>query len=264
MTLAETDRTGSAEAGREPADLALVDPVDAAAASIPVEDQSCDRASPLGVTEVNHVYSRRIVCLADPDGATAASYRTLQTHLLSGHVREGRRGLALSAPTRETGCTTVAVNLAVAFAEAGINTLLVDANLVRPAVHDFIRPATPASGLAQMIAADRDQPGDEIRREVRPHLSLLYAGNTTAASHDRFAGRSFKRVIDDCMRSFEFTIVDTPALQDSTDARHIAMSVRHGLIVARRDVSLLADVRRAVSDLSGDRVRLVGSFLTDF
>lgn len=212
----------------------------------------------------DYIYSRRIACLSDPAGAAAASYRSLQTHLLAGHVRDGRRGLALCAPQRETGCTTVAVNLAVAFAQAGINTLLVDANLHRPAVHDFIRPSSAAAGLADMLASGPDRRIDEVRRQVRPNLSILYAGGAPARARDLIANRWFKQIIDDCMRSYEFTIIDTPALGDSTDARHIAMSVRYGLIVARRDVTLVADVRHAVEALSGDRVRLVGSFLADF
>ncbi|WP_144036166.1 CpsD/CapB family tyrosine-protein kinase [Sphingomonas jeddahensis] len=212
----------------------------------------------------DYVYSRRIACLSDPADAAAASYRSLQTHLMAGHVRDGRRGLALCAPHRETGCTTVAVNLAVAFAQAGINTLLVDANLHRPAVLDFIRPSSPAGGLAQMLAAGPDRRIDEVRRQVRPNLSILYAGGAPAKAHDLIANRWFKQIIDDCMRSYEFTIVDTPALCDGTDARHIAMSVRYGLVIARRDVTLLSGVRTAIDELSSDRVRLIGSFLADF
>lgn len=221
------------------------------------------RTKPLSDGMIEFAFSRRIVCLAEPDGASAASYRSLQTHL-SGHVRDGRRGLALCAPTADAGCTTTAVNLAIAFAQAGVKTLLVDANLHRPAIHDFIRPSGPVGGLSDMLVVDEGQRVDEIRREVRPRLSVLYAGRRRHMGRELIAGRSFKRVIDDCMRSFEITIVDTPALRESTDARHIAMAVRHGLIVARRDVTMVADVRRAAEDLAGDRVRLAGSFLTHF
>jgi hypothetical protein len=42
------------------------------------------------------------------------------------------------------------------------------------------------------------------------------------------------------------------------------MGVRYGLIVARRDMTLLTDVHRTVAELSSDRVRLVGSFLAAF
>lgn len=212
----------------------------------------------------DYSFSRRIACLSEPAGVAARGYRALQTHLLAGHVRDGRRGLAVCAPTPACGCTSVAVNLAVAFAQAGINTLLIDANLHRPAVQDFIRPEQPARGLVQMLSVGAEQRSDEIRREVRPNLSVLYAGGASPRAHDLIASRLFKQIIDDCMRAYEFTIVDTPATDGSSDARQIAMGVRYGLIVARRDMTLLTDVHRTVAELSSDRVRLVGSFLAAF
>ena len=122
----------------------------------------------------DYSFSRRIACLSEPAGVAARGYRALQTHLLAGHVRDGRRGLAVCAPTPACGCTSVAVNLAVAFAQAGINTLLIDANLHRPAVQDFIRPEQPARGLVQMLSVGAEQRSDEIRREAvsYTHLTL--------------------------------------------------------------------------------------------
>lgn len=227
------------------------------------QDDAADR-SDVQAASFTYGYSRRLACLSEPGGMAARGYRALQTHLLAGHVRDGRRGLAICAPTPEAGCTTVAVNLAIAFAQAGINTLLIDANLHRPAVHDFVRPEQPVRGLVQMLTAPAEQRADEIRRDVRPNLSVLYAGGASAKAHDLIASRGFKQIIDDCMRAFEFTIVDTPATDGSSDARQIAMGVRYGLVVARRDVTFLADIHRTVAELSSDRVRLVGSFLAAF
>lgn len=210
----------------------------------------------------DYAFSRRIVCLSDPTGAAAASYRALQTHLLARHVGEGRRGLVVYAPHAGTGCTTVAVNVAVACAQAGTNTLLVDANLSQPAVHDFIRPPDGTGGLVHMLSAKTEDQMDEIRRQIRPNLSVLFAGGVAAQGHDLVAQRRFKHVLDDCMRSFDLTIVDVPA--SSSDARQIAMTVRHAMLVTRRHVTLLADVKRALAELASDRVKVAGTFLTDF
>ncbi|MCC2978525.1 CpsD/CapB family tyrosine-protein kinase [Sphingomonas sp. IC4-52] len=212
-----------------------------------------------------YAFSRRLVCLSAPEGAAAASYRSLQTYLLARHIGDGRRGLALCSPQIGSGCTTVAVNLALACAQAGINTLLVDANLTRPAVHQFIAPADRVAGLAEMLMADSAGRVDEIRRDIRPNLSVLFAGGLTLGAAGLVPQqRRFKDIMDACMRSFDFTIVDAPATGGATDARHVAMSVRYAMIVARRDVTLLADMKRTADELSSDRVKLAGSFLTDF
>lgn len=218
---------------------------------------------PPGARQASFAFSRRLVCLSAPNGATAASYRSLQTHLLARHVGAGRRALAVCSPQPATGCTTVAVNLAVACAQAGINTLLVDANLVRPAVHQFIRPADGGTaGLAQMLLADPANQVDAICRNVLPNLAVLFAGGLPPS--DLVVQRRFKEVVDHCMRSFDFTIVDTPPASDGAHARHVAMAVRYAMMVVRRDVTFLADMKKTTAELTNDRVSLLGSFLTDF
>ena len=54
------------------------------------------------------------------------------------------------------------------------------------------------------------------------------------------------------------------AVRGNSEARHIAMAVRYALVVARRDVTRLADLKAMIADLSTDRVQLVGSALTAF
>ncbi|WP_066779923.1 CpsD/CapB family tyrosine-protein kinase [Sphingomonas sp. CCH5-D11] len=212
----------------------------------------------------DYAFSRRIVCLSAPDGAAAASYRAVQAHLLARHVGDGRRGLVLCSPRAGTGCTTVAVNLAVACAQTGMNTLLIDANMARPGVQDFIQPSAPASGLAQMLLTKSSEQIDQTRQGVRPNLSVLFAGDGSARARDLIAGKKFKEIVDHAMRSFDLTIVDTPAAFGNMDARNAAMTVRYAMIVARYDVTHVADMRQTQEDLVSDRVKVVGSFLTDF
>lgn len=211
-----------------------------------------------------YAFSRRLVCLSAPHGAAATSYRSLQTHLSARHLGDGRRGLALVAPESGAGCTTVAVNLAIASAQAGINTLLIDANLGRPAVHDLIRPCAASSGLAKMLLAAGDDQEDAICRDIRPKLSVLFAGTMVPSARELVGGRRFKEIVEQCIRSFDFTIIDTPAASTGPGARQVAASVRYALMIARKNVTSVRSAQRSGGELAADRVKVVGSFLTDF
>ncbi len=224
---------------------------------------SDDRARSMEPADGYH-FSPHLTCLLQPDSAATDSIRSLRSHLMAGHVRGGRRALAVCAPESGVGNTFVAANLAVAFAQAGINTLLIDANLHRPGVERYVQTDTLAAGLRQMLSAGVDEPVDEIRRDVLPNLSVLYAGGTGSGSSELLANRQFKQLIDECMRDFEFTIVDTPAENAAADVSRVAISVRSALIVARRNQSYTSQVKALATQLSSDGVRLVGTFLTDF
>ncbi|MGC6401637.1 CpsD/CapB family tyrosine-protein kinase [Sphingomonas sp. FW199] len=209
--------------------------------------------------------SRHIVCLAEPDHPRAEAIRALRAHLLAGHLAHGRRSLAVCAATPGVGSTYLSVNLAVAFAQAGINTLLVDANLHDGAgVESLIQPEEDVPGLRQVLQQNDPSMMNAIQNDVLPNLSVLYSGGSGPNAQELLASKQFKLLIDDCMRDHEITIVDTPAGKGSSDVRRIAKSVRYALVVARRNQTMLSDLRTLVDELDSDRVNLIGSFLTDF
>ena len=47
----------------------------------------------------------------------------------------------------------------------------------------------------------------------------------------------------------------------SADARRIASVMRYALIVVKRDVTYVDDVKRLIQELNSDRVSVVGTFL---
>jgi protein-tyrosine kinase len=208
--------------------------------------------------------SRNIVVLSDPEGERAESIRALRAHLLAGHMAHGRRSLAICGAGANSGATFLAVNLAVAFAKAGIATLLIDADLQEAGVGDFLYPDRPMPGL-QNISGNPDRLGAEnLRSDVLPNLSVIYAGTEARNATELFASRQFKMLIDDCMRDYEITIVNTPSGHSAADVRRIAKSVRYALVVARRDQTLMSELRNLVDELDSDKVNLIGTFLSDF
>lgn len=220
----------------------------------------------LNTTETNPAYrfSRLLAPLAHPGSIKAESIGALRTHIMAQHMRDGRRSLALCGPAAGVGTTYLATNLAVAMSQAGVKTLLIDANLRDPGVGNFIRPASEAPGLLQCLDDNHADLRDAIRPEVLPGLSVMYAGGIASNAQELLASHEFKSVIDRCMRDFDFTLVDTPPTNICADARRVAAVLHYALIVARRDASYLADVRLLAEELQSDRVKIIGSFLNEF
>ena len=208
-------------------------------------------------------FSRKLLLLSDPSSPQAESVGALRAHLLAQHVRNGRRSLALCAPTEGSGTTFLSVNLAVAFAQAGINTLLIDANMRDPGVQNYIRPPEEPIGLRQCLSGDSSHTS-MVYEDALQNLSVLYAGGVAENSQELLASRQFKSLIDNCMREYEMVIVDTPPGVSAADGVRIGMVVGYVLVVVRRNESLVGDMRTLMDGLTADRVRIVGTFLNDF
>lgn len=204
-----------------------------------------------------------LVIVTEPDGPRAEAIRALRTHIVAHHLHRGRRALAVCAPSSGVGCSFVAANLAVALSQVSINTLLIDADLRAPAIERFIPPLQSAEGLKQQLAGASDTVGDYIQMGVAESLSIIYAGGAAPDAQELIGGDRFEALMQSCLRDFDITIVDTPPANMYADARRIASVVGYGVVVARRNVSLLEDVRTLVGELTVDQVEVVGTVLNE-
>lgn len=214
------------------------------------------------VMPVDFEFHRGVMMTSDPRGTTAEAIRALRTHLIARHLRGGRRGMVV-CEAEQSGAIFVAVNLAVAFAEAGIRTLIIDADLRRSPVAELIQPSRQVVGLADVIGQPAVSIGSAIH-QVSPNLSIIFAGDSAGRDSDMLSHPRFAQICDLCMRDFEVTITTSPAANYYADARRIASLMRHVLIVARRDVTFVNDVKALIQELSSDGAEIVGTVYNDF
>ena len=222
------------------------------------------RSDMAAAPRVGFHFAPSIIVLNDPTSIKAEAINSALTHLHAKHVRDGRRAIALCAPSSGSGTSYVAANLAVACALSGINTLLIDGNLRNPGIDRFITPPGEPAGLKQILSDPACEPTEAIQENILPNLSLLYAGGIAENPQELLASRSLNTFLDRCLRDYEITIVDTPPANGSADARRFAMAVRYALLVVRRNDSFVADVRTMADELRTDRATVIGTFLNDY
>lgn len=206
-----------------------------------------------------YAFSPDLVTLTDGRPGEAEAVRTIRTHVIARHLNDGRRGLAICGPKPGVGCTFTAANLAVATSQVGVSTLLIDGNLRSPGLRDFIRPDEASE--ARLAAPLGSSPIDNVHSEVLPNLSILYADGMMDTGEELLGGGGFRRLIDRCLRDFEFTIIDTPPTSDSSDALRVASIIGYALVVARTNITRIKDVEHLARDLQEDGARVIGAVL---
>lgn len=206
---------------------------------------------------------RDIVTLSEPQGARSEAIRALRTHLIAQHINGGRRALAVCAPNAGAGCTFLTVNLAAALAQIGIKTLLIDADMRNPAVSRYIGSARTDVGLQQCLDAPDGVLADFLQSEVLPNLSVMYAGGVAPNPQELLARDRFREVMEGCLRDFDATVIDTPPANSCADARRISNVIGYSLVVARRDKSLVDDVKTLIGELQSDHATVVGTVLNE-
>lgn len=210
-----------------------------------------------------HTFSPSLVTLSRPQDAAAEAVRGLRTYIMAHHVQEGRRALAVCAPSPGVGCTFTAANLAVTLSQIGVKTLLIDGNLRAPGIDQMIQSPEPLDGLRQCLSSYDVGFNESIDADVLPGLSVMYAGGVAANPQELLAGHRFKDLMEFCLRDYEATVIDTPAANTCSDARRVATVVGYSLLVARMNKSYVADLKTLTAQLKGDHARIVGVALNE-
>ncbi len=183
--------------------------------------------------------TRKPVLIDQPSHPAAEAFRQLRSAVSrltgpatkSGRARDEGSVLLVVSPSEGTGKSTTAVNLAVAAAEAGINTLLVSADLRKPMLHksfDVVVGAGLSDAIAQPDALHLDhytQPSGIDR------LDLLLHG-TGRTNPGELLGRCGK-LFEDARADYTLVIVDSPPMLIGNDVTELSRFVDSVLVVTR-------------------------------
>jgi capsular exopolysaccharide synthesis family protein len=216
-----------------------------------------------GASREGYTFAPSLVMISRPLEGTAEAIRALRTHIMAQHVQEGRRALAICTPSKGAGCTFTAANLAVALSQIGVKTLLVDGDLRQPSVHQIIRPPRLADGLRHCLSTRDVGYDDSIETDVLPNLSILYSGGAAPNPQELLSNDRFQGLMQHWMRDYDLTIVDTPAANTSSDARRISTVCGYSLVVTRRHLTMVDDVRTLIAQIRADHGRVIGTILNE-
>lgn len=205
-----------------------------------------------------------IAVVTNPSSIVAEAVRGLRTRIMAQHVQIGRRALALCAATPESGCSFIAANLAVALAQIGVRTALVDADLRNPGLTSLLGVEDGRPGLSDYLANEDLYIEDVVREPLVPCLSFVSAGPLAPRPQELLAGARFAAFASHMLREHQVTIFDTTAANGCTDAQRVATVAGYSLVVARKNNSYVEDLSTLTKLLRADGSKVVGSVLVEF
>jgi capsular exopolysaccharide synthesis family protein len=224
---------------------------------------SGEAITPTSLAPESITVSPDLVMLSDPGGVAAESIRQLRTRVIAQHVDRGGRALAFCSADASSGCSFVAANLAVAFAQIGTRVLLVNADMRLPGLDPLFGSVGAGSGLLQYLEEKEDGAGQLTLYEVFSGLSLLPSGGESPNAQELLSGKRFESFFNQCLREFDLTIIDAPPANRFADAQRIAAIARYAVIVARSNRTYFGDIAQLSRQLGDDGVTIVGTILND-
>jgi protein-tyrosine kinase len=219
---------------------------------------------PYAPEEQAHKTSADLVALNEPFSARAESFRALRSQLMMRIFTEGTQhpALAVISPESGDGKTYCAANLAVTLAQLGGRTLLVDADMRGPRVHEVFNLRN-STGLSGILSGRADK---QVIQQVAgiPSLFVLPVGTTPPNPLELVERPAFGLLIRELASKFDHVVVDTPAAVFGADCAVIAARCGAALVIARRDASRADSLRELVASLAGAPVKMAGVVFNEF
>lgn len=188
--------------------------------------------------------------------------RALRTRLLIRRAGLGGqpRALAIVSPGSGEGRSFVTANLAVLFAQLGMSTLLVDADLRAP--RQFrIFDIPERVGLTSVLSG---RAAGEVPLPAFGPLSVMPAGPLPPNPQELLLRPAMASYLELASAQFDVVLVDTPPARDSADAHGVAFCAGSALVLARTDHTRRDEAAALARDLAEAGVVVLGAALTRF
>lgn len=204
----------------------------------------------------------QLVLARDPDNPRCERLRALRTELLlllgASRLQADANVIALLSPCAQEGRSQLSAELAIAFAQLGRRTLLVDADLRRPSQH-VLFGSDNKWGLAPCLTFGEPLPLLSV--EGLPHLSLLTSGPAASNPLELLSDGRFDRLMTQWRNSFNFVVIDTPPVSQYSDGLAIATLAGEVLVLSRADRTPASDMKAMMRRLASTQSRILGAVL---
>ena len=196
-----------------------------------------------------------------PMSETAEAYRTIRTAVFFAAPGEDMKTILVTSPAPGDGKTTSASNLAIALAQAGHRTLLLDADFRKPTQHKVFQ-IDPKVGLSSVIAG-HVKLREAVRQTETPGLYVLPCGPIPPNPSEILNGKRFAQVMEVLCNAFDRIVLDSPPVMPVTDARILAASADLTILVTRVDKSTERMSRHARDGLVSVGANILGVVVND-
>lgn len=207
---------------------------------------------------------RELVVASQPFSKQAEAFRAIRSQLMMRifSPREPKRALAITSTDTGDGKTFMVANLGVALAQLGGRTLVVDANLRNPRLHELF-DLPNASGLTGILSG-RQEDNVIYQAPDIPSLFVMPVGVIPPNPLELLERPAFRLLMSELLRKFDHIVVDTPASALGSDAMVIAARSGAALTLARKDRTRVKQLNALVTQLGETTAKLTGVIVNEF
>lgn len=222
-------------------------------------EKEFDRPVIASIPAVRDRQSAPSIAVRNTQGPQAEAYRILRTNLQFMTCTAESRSVLVTSALPGEGKTSTAINLASVIAQAGKQVLLIDADLRRPSVAEYMGLEGDA-GLTTVLAGGADLM-DVVQPMRDSGLDVLTSGVVPPNPSELLGSKGMAELLTEAEARYDIVILDTAPVIAVTDPVVLARLVGGSVVVARSESTRRPQLQQAMDRLQSVDARVLGIVL---
>lgn len=200
--------------------------------------------------------------IADPRSAFAEGIRSIRTALLLSDVVHKHKKILVSSTLPGEGKTSIALNLALAFA-AMERVLLLECDIRKPRIAKTLGLAADGPGLCNLLAGIATLSQCTYRNESGQH-DVIPCGQIPPNPAELLASPAFRNLLQGLEQKYDRIILDSPPCLPVSDALMLSRMADGMIFITRADATLRRQVKAVARQFAQGKVALLGVIINHF
>ncbi|MEM1269046.1 MAG: polysaccharide biosynthesis tyrosine autokinase [Bacteroidota bacterium] len=211
----------------------------------------------------DRAFRTTLIPFLNPLSPVADAYRRLYINMQMLLPKQGGQSVLVTSSEPEAGKSTTALNLAITAAAAGKRTIIIDADLHRPILHEYLDWKSGRS-LNELITQSRPHVD---KRWFETGIENLYAITSPVPVDNatkRLGSKEMQRIMTRLKDYFDVVIYDTPPVLMKTDATQLAPNCDATVVVVAAGNTDADAHKHVLSELQTNGGRVIGTVLNRY
>lgn len=204
---------------------------------------------------------RRNIINNETHFSVTEAYKAARTNLmftLAGE--EGCKRIIVTSSVAKEGKSTTSTNLAITFAQTGAKTIVIEADLRRPKLHQYLSLPNE-KGMAEYLGGFIQDETEIIQHIDGFNLDCITGGHIPPNPSELLISPAMERLLDKLSETYDYIFIDSPPINVVTDPVSIAKWMTGAVLVVRQNYTTSEALRQAVAALEFGQIKILGYIL---
>ncbi len=204
---------------------------------------------------------RRNIISENTHFSVTEAYKAARTNLMFTTAAEkGCKKIIVTSSVAKEGKSTTSTNIPITFAQTAVRTLIIEADLRRPKLHQYLNLPNE-SGMAEYLGGFVEDPHEVVQHLDAYNLDCITGGHIPPNPSELLISPAMEKMLEIFSEEYDYIFVDSPPINIVTDPVSIAKLMTGAIIVVRQNYTTSDSLQQAISALEFGEIKILGYIL---